>query len=371
MEPLRLDGFAGAEIPSVGPEKIALGRDPFADGPEIDPLLDRLDLLGGPFAPERRTARDLLGAASGPKLRVGTGAPRRRRRTTARAPRLKDVVSPPPRDWIDRLLGADERRRMAALAKLVGPGAQRDRFGLSPEAVRRALPFFEAIYRRWFRVQSQGHEHLPVDGPGILAANHAGLLPFDGAMTVLDVVLHTDPPRLPRALVDRFVGRLPWVRDFFASVGQVVGTRALFGELLDDGQLVLVFPEGMDGIKKPIAQRYRLQGFRPGLVELSLRHGAPIVPMAIAGSDDQAPILFDLAPLARRLGLPFLPVTPTFPWLGPLGLLPYPVRYRIVYGEPFAFHERYGPDAADDPRLVRYLTQQVRSTVQRLLDGQR
>jgi 1-acyl-sn-glycerol-3-phosphate acyltransferase len=124
-------------------------------------------------------------------------------------------------------------------------------------------------------------------------------------------------------------------------------------------------------VRKPITQRYRLQGFRVGFIEQALRARAPIVPVAIVGSDDQAPVLFDAKPLAKALGLPFLPITPTFPWLGPLGLLPYPVNYRIVYGEPLCFHERFGPEGADDARLVRYLANQVRRAVQVLLDRSR
>jgi 1-acyl-sn-glycerol-3-phosphate acyltransferase len=154
-------------------------------------------------------------------------------------------------------------------------------------------------------------------------------------------------------------------------VGQIIGTRENFSDLLDDGQMVLVFPEGMEGVRKTIAQRYRLQPFRVGFVEHALRARSPIVPMAVIGSDDQTPILYDLKSLARRLGLPVLPITPTFPFLGPLGLLPYPVSYKIVYGEPLDFHERFGPEGADDARLVRYLTNQVRRAVQLLLDRNR
>jgi 1-acyl-sn-glycerol-3-phosphate acyltransferase len=190
-------------------------------------------------------------------------------------------------------------------------------------------------------------------------------------MAIVDVLLHSDPPRLARTIVDRWAGSLPWVNVFYARVGQVIGTRENFADLLDDGQLVLVFPEGMEGVRKPITQRYRVQGFHLGFVEQALRARAPIVPVAILGSDDQAPILADVKPLARLLGLPFLPVTPTFPWLGPLGLVPYPVRYRIVYGEPLRYHERFGPEGAEDARLVRYLANQVRRAVQVLIDRSR
>jgi len=348
----------------------ALGRDPFDEIVEIDPFLERLEELSAPTRRRSRPGprpvrepRTALAAAAAPAV---LARPRR-----APTPSLAEVEPLEPRGWLDRLLGGDVRRRLAALSHLVEGDVPYDRFGLSPDALRNAFPVFLALYRWYFRVASQGHANLPNEGPVVLAANHGGLLPFDGAMVILDVLLHTDPPRLPRSIVDRWAGTLPWVNVFYARVGQVVGTRENFADLLDDEQLVLVFPEGVDGIRKTIAQRYRLQGFRVGFVEQALRARAPIVPMAVVGSEDQAPILYDVKPLARALGLPVAPLTPTFPWLGPLGLLPYPVRYRIVYGEPLAFHERFGPEGADDARLVDYLARQVRSAVQKLIDRER
>ena len=127
----------------------------------------------------------------------------------------------------------------------------------------------------------------------------------------------------------------------------------------------------MDGARKTITQRYRVQNFRVGFIEQSLRERAPIVPVAFVGSADQTPILYNIKPLAKRLGLPIVPITPTFPLLGPLGLLPYPVSYKIVYGEPLNFHERFGPEAAEEARLVHYLAKQVRRTVQTLVDRSR
>jgi hypothetical protein len=124
----------------------------------------------------------------------------------------------------------------------------------------------------------------------------------------------------------------------------------------------------MDGVRKTVSERYRLQPFRVGFIEEALRARAPIIPTAFIGSDDQAPILYDVKALARRLGLPVAPITPTFPWLGPLGLIPYPVSYKIIYGEPLRFHERFGPEGADHPHLVRYLANQVRRTVQQMID---
>jgi 1-acyl-sn-glycerol-3-phosphate acyltransferase len=343
----------------VGPTAFELDRDPFEDDGQPDPLESRLDAL------ERRPTRPARGAPEPQRPRPATT-----RRPSA-TPALGEVELPERTDLWDRLLPERARRALASVAHLVEGEGPYDRFGFSPDTARKSLPWFHALYRYYFRVESSGHENLPERGAAILAANHAGLLPFDGAMSVLDVLLHTDPPRLPRAIVDRWAGELPFVNIFYARVGQVVGTRENFADLLDDQQLVLVFPEGIDGIRKPVTHRYRLQTFRVGFIEQALRARAPVIPMAVIGSDDQTPILYDVKPLARALGLPVAPLTPTFPWFGPLGLLPYPVRYRIVYGEPLAFHERFGPEGADDARLVLYLARQVRRAVQQLIDRSR
>ncbi|MBW2313788.1 MAG: acyltransferase family protein [Deltaproteobacteria bacterium] len=383
-EILSLDAVPGESlgVPN-GEARRALGRDPFASDPVSDPFVDRLAELRGtatPPLPEPTPPKTAPPEAREPESREpepdslrdsGRESERESERAWTRTPRIDEIELPLPSGFAERLLDDDVRRRLAALTHMAEGGAPYDRFGFSPAAAQTAFPLFHALYRAYFRVRSEGHERVPVEGPAVLAANHGGLLPFDGAMTVVDVLLHTDPPRLARAVVDRWAGTLPWVNVFFARMGQVVGTRENVMDLLDDGQLVLVFPEGMDGVRKNVTQRYRLQRFHVGFVEAALRAQAPIVPMAVVGSDDQAPILFDLSELARRFRVPFFPVTPTFPWLGPLGLLPYPVSYRIVYGEPLHFHEKFGPDAADDPQLVRYLANQVRRDIQLLLDRNR
>ncbi len=386
---LWLDGMPDEAVvlPSGEPRR-ALGRDPFDEPEGPDAFESALRARSGapaeargpetpvpapepaaldapePDAPDV-TESDALDAREDDLTRG------RRRRGYCRTPRVDEVELTAPESLAERMLSEDVRRRLGALTHLVEGGAPYDRYGFSPAAAQTAFPFFLALYRHYFRVESRGHENIPTEGPAVLAANHGGLLPFDGAMTVVDTLLNSDPPRLPRAVVDRWAGALPFVNVFFARVGQVIGTRENVNDLLDDGQLLLVFPEGMSGVRKRITQRYRVQRFYKGFVEAALRADAPIVPMAIVGSDDQAPILYDFQGLAKALGLPSFPITPTFPWLGPAGLLPYPVRYEIVYGEPLAFHERFGPEGAEDPQLVRYLANQVRREVQRLLDRNR
>jgi 1-acyl-sn-glycerol-3-phosphate acyltransferase len=383
--------------PLTAPGRV-LGRDPFDDLADPDPFEEQLDQLEArradspvvqqrarkatarPTAAGKATAKPSLATKSTTRRAAARpeGAPPSRdnlarlsRRRWSTTPPLTEIELPPAKGLVDRLLNPNERRVLAALAHLVEGNAPYDRFGYSPEAVKTAFPLFHALYRLYFRVRSERHEHIPGEGPVVLAGNHGGLLPFDAAMAIIHVALHTDPPRLVRTVVDHWAGSLPWVNIFYARVGQVVGTRENFDKLLDDGQLLLVFPEGVDGIRKTIAHRHRLQKFRVGFIEHALRARAPIVPVAFIGSDDQSPILFDIKPLARRLGVPVAPITPTFPWFGPLGLLPYPVSYRIVYGEPIRYHERFGPEAADDSRLVRYLANQVQRSVQLLIDRNR
>jgi 1-acyl-sn-glycerol-3-phosphate acyltransferase len=357
------------------PTGSALGSDPFAEVVDVDPFEERLDARGLDPVRQPRPAPSVRPVPKPTRREerrtvAPTPAPLQRKRW-ATSPSLAEIEVPEVKTWVDRLLGENERHRLATFTHLVEGESSYDHYGFSPQVAKLAFPFFYALYRFYFRVRSEGHENIPSEGPVVLAANHGGLLPFDAAMSVIDVLSHTDPPRLVRSIVDLWAGSLPWINVFFARVGQVIGTRENFADLLDGGQLVLVFPEGIEGIRKTVTHRYRLQQFHVGFVEQALQARAPIIPTAFIGSDDQAPILYDIKPLARRLGLPVAPITPTFPWLGPLGLLPYPVSYRIVYGEPIRFHERFGPEGADDARLVRYLTNQVRRTVQQLVDRSR
>ncbi len=309
----------------------------------------------------------------------GRAAPASRRHEVRDAPDLGPPVPEVPgyeegddfAGWLDRaaglLLGREDEERIASLVSR--HGAQKyDVFGLNARVARRGLAVFAQLYQHYFRVESSGHQVIPEKEGAILASNHGGVLPFDAAMIVVDVMRRAKPARLVRSVVDRWAGTLPWVNVFYARVGQVIGSRENFRELLHDDQLVLVFPEGMAGVRKRAAERYVLQKFRLGFIEESLRHRVPIIPVAVVGADDQAPILYDLKPLAKLLGLPFFPITPTFPLLGPLGLIPYPVKYEIIYGDPFRFYEEFPESALKDPHAVRYMAEQVRRRIQVMLD---
>lgn len=243
-----------------------------------------------------------------------------------------------------------------------------DRFGLERESFWAAYLFVRLLYRHWFRVRSTGHENVPREGRVILAPNHSGLLPFDGAMITTDLLERLDPPRSVRAIVDHFAFAQPYVGVFMQRTGQVPGTTRNFADLLRQDELVLVFPEGTRAIVKPYRERYHLKKFNVGFVELAIEHEVPIVPVAVIGAEEQAPILFGSRTLGKKFGMPLFPVTPTFPLLGPLGLIPYPSRYHIAYGEPIWLHREYPREAARDPIVLQALAQQVQARVQGMID---
>jgi 1-acyl-sn-glycerol-3-phosphate acyltransferase len=239
-----------------------------------------------------------------------------------------------------------------------------DEWGFDEDFADLVEPFFGFLYDRWWRVQVEGAHRVPAHGRALLASNHAGILPWDATMISVALLREHPLPRHPRFLVLNWAFDLPWISAFIRRVGGVVASPYNALRLLEQDQLVAVFPEGVKGTGKPFGERYRLQRFgRGGFVEIALRASAPIVPVAVVGSEEIYPKLADVPALARVIGAPFFPVTPTFPWLGPLGVVPLPSKWRIEFCDPIDT-AHYGPDAANDRGLVLELTDQVRDTVQ-------
>jgi 1-acyl-sn-glycerol-3-phosphate acyltransferase len=237
-----------------------------------------------------------------------------------------------------------------------------DVFGLHPPALARAVAAAAPIYERYFRVDSRGIEHVPADGPAILVANHAGVLPVDGAMLCVDVLRNTRPPRIPRPVADHFVPRIPIIGTMFARFGVVSGTRANVRYLLDHGELLALWPEGVTGPAKPFHLRYRLQQWRVGFAELAIRHRAPIVPVAIVGAEESWPLAGKLTAF-HAFGAPYLPI--------PLLPVPLPAHYRIRYGAPIRVDRGHIPDDADDPAVVAAAAEEVRRALQQLVEDTR
>ncbi len=266
-----------------------------------------------------------------------------------------------------RLLPPEEYERAIAL-EINDLGFGYDQFGMEKETAVLAYAFARYVYLYWFRVESCGHENVPKTGAALVTPNHSGVIPIDAAMIGVDLIMKMDQPRIMRAVVDNFMGFLPWINVFFYRIGQVVGARRNFQDLLGNGELCAVFPEGTRGIGKPFSRRYKVQKFAVGFIELSLTHKAPIIPTAVIGAEEQAPMIGNLKPLARLFNFPYFPITPTFPLLGPLGFLPLPTKYNIYYGEPIEYYREYGPDVVDDPETVRMLADKVQLEVQDLVN---
>ena len=229
------------------------------------------------------------------------------------------------------------------------------------------LPLLRPLYRRWFRVEVRGIENVPAAGAALIVANHSGTIPLDSLMT--EVAVHDEHPshRHLRTLGADLVFQLPFVADVARKNGTTLACNEDTERLLAAGELVGVWPEGFKGIGKPFSERYKLQRFgRGGFVSAAIRAKAPIVPCSIVGAEETYPMIANLATLARMIGVPYVPITPTFPWLGPLGLIPLPAKWIIEFGEPIAT-DGHGDGAADDPMLVFELTDRVRETIQQTL----
>lgn len=254
-------------------------------------------------------------------------------------------------------IGGEQAKRKIEALTLHANEYGVDPFGMDLDyAVAAAGPLLW-LYKNYFRVRTYGLEKVP-QGRVLLVSNHSGQLPVDGAMIAVAMLAEADPPRAIRSMLERWVPTLPFVSTFFARCGQVVGTPENCIRLLEKDEAILVFPEGTKGINKLFRDRYQLAPFGQGFMRLALATGAPIVPIAVIGAEEQAPALFDAKPLARLLKMPAFPITPT------LLPIPLPARYHIYFGDPLTFEGRQDDDDAVLARKVK----QVRSTIQSMVN---
>ncbi|MEU6403740.1 lysophospholipid acyltransferase family protein [Streptomyces sp. NPDC046985] len=243
-----------------------------------------------------------------------------------------------------------------------------DDFGYDAELTDQVLmSLLRPVYEKYFRVEVKGVDNIPKEGGALIVANHSGTLPLDGLMMQVAVHDQHAAGRHLRLLAADLVFALPVVNELARKLGHTLACAEDAERLLEQGELVGVMPEGFKGIGKPFNERYKLQRFgRGGFVSTALRQGAPIIPCSIVGAEEIYPMIGNSRTLARLLGFPYFPLTPTFPWLGPLGMIPLPTKWTIQFGEPIPTDD-YPPEAAEDPMLMFNLTDQVREQIQHTL----
>jgi 1-acyl-sn-glycerol-3-phosphate acyltransferase len=267
-------------------------------------------------------------------------------------------------DWME--LFQTVRRRASAIGMSERSG-EVDEFGMDEIVLRRARPLLDVLQDRYWRIETHGLEQVP-SNPCLFVANRSGLLPYDGLMLSHVLAGARNDRERPRFLVADWLITLPFVQPYLARLGGVRACRENAERLLSSGQSVVAFPEGLKGAAKVFRERYRLKRFgRGGVVRVALESGVPLVPVGIVGPEEAHPILFKWGTPGRVVGLPFLPVTPTFPLLGPLGALPLPTKWVIRIGDPIDL-EHLAPDASTDELLVSRLTEELRARVQDLVD---
>lgn len=262
---------------------------------------------------------------------------------------------------------AQKIKKQLANVAMWATSTEVDEFGLDPIFTAKAKPFFDLLYNKWWRVQTIGINNIPATGRALLVSNHSGGIPIDGAMIVTSILNEHPAGRITRALVEDFAYYMPFVNSFLIKTGAVRASQENAERLLEKDQLVIVFPEGLKGIGKLFKDRYKLQRFgRGGYIKLAMRTRSPIVPVAVVGAEEAFPIIGRADWLGKLVGAPYLPITPFFPWLGPLGAIPLPTKWYIKYGEPIDM-KKYGPEDVEDDILINRLSEQVRTQIQEML----
>lgn len=259
---------------------------------------------------------------------------------------------------IDRQLGEDVASRTDALAIRQNEYGY-DAFGFHRDSLRYPILLTRWMYRSYFRCEAHGLELLPPHGRCLLVANHSGQLPFDGMVISGALFLDAPHPRLVRSMLERFVPTMPFVSYLFNRWGQITGTPDNCRRLLDEDEVILVFPEGARGVSKPFSQRYQLAEFGHGFMRLALETDTPIVPVAVIGAEEQAPAI-NVKSLARLFRTPAFPVVPYPPFVP---IVPLPVKYRLYFGEPLHFQG----DADDEDEVIHEKVNTVKNRIQTLI----
>jgi 1-acyl-sn-glycerol-3-phosphate acyltransferase len=371
---------------SAIPENVAVSDPEAADGPdgtpeaseepdtdqrqaiasELDLMIDRVKSLSPeytppPFSPQRllQLVEENLERFS-PELRVGI------------LEKLRETVSEDLFDldtWkgIWYMVNYSLESQTDLFKRRVTGEYETDEWGLDQEVLQAVKPFLDFMYQKYWRVQTSGVENIPESGRALLVVNHSGQLPWDGSMVGLAVLNEHPAHRLVRTLYASWFPTLPFFSALFTKLGQALATEENGARLLEQDELVAVYPEGYKGVGKLFKERYRLARFgRGGFIRMALKSQAPIIPVSVVGAEETYISLAKSPTLARLTNFPYFPISPTWPWLGLFGFVPLPTKWYIDFGEPIPM-DSYGPEAAGNLVLVSQLTDQVRNVVQEMI----
>ncbi|WP_439639822.1 lysophospholipid acyltransferase family protein [Nevskia sp.] len=228
-----------------------------------------------------------------------------------------------------------------------------DPWGYNEDTFKVGLGAARLLYDKYFRVTAHGLENIPAEGRVLIVGNHSGQLPMDGVLVGVAAATNPHGPRLARAMIERFFPTVPWLGNFLNALGGVIGDPVNCARMLEMDEAIIVFPEGVRGSGKLYRKRYQLQRFGNGFMHLAMTHRAPIVPVGIVGCEETMPALANLAPVARLLGIPYLPIVPS--------LLPLPARVYLNFGKPMVF------DPAASEHEVSEQVEAVKAELRRLI----
>lgn len=333
---------------------------------ELDKLIDRVQRMAPGYQPPPFSARRLLNLIEqnlerfSPDLRLGILE--KLRKTLA-----EDLFDIDTWKGVWYMLNYTLDYQTDLLKRRLSGEYETDEWGLDMEFLQAILPFFQFMYRKYWRVQTSGLENIPDTGRALLVSNHSGQLPWDGSMVGLAVFDEHPAHRLVRTLYATWFPTLPFFSAMFTKCGQALATDENGTRLLEQDELVAVFPEGYKGVGKLFKDRYRLARFgRGGFIRMALRSRAPIIPVSVVGAEETYISLAKIPSIAKMIHFPYFPISPTFPWFGLLGFIPLPTKWYIDFGEQIPM-DSYGPGAENNLVLVSQLTDQVRNVVQEMI----
>ena len=228
---------------------------------------------------------------------------------------------------LKRLVTPEIEEALSKTPKPVGSFGY-DPWGYNDNVAKVGMGFAKLLYEKYFRVTASGLENIPKTGRALIVPNHSGQLPLDGVMIGYALSSNPHGPRTPRAMIERFFPTVPWLGNVLNGLGAVIGDPINCVKMLENEEVIIVFPEGVRGSGKLYKQRYQLQRFGNGFMHLAMQHKTPIIPCGVVGCEETMPALANIKPLAKLLGIPYAPVALPFP---------LPARVHLHFGEPMWF----------------------------------